>query len=337
MPVSNPLSIPRTYADLRQSVLSVVFKGRRQIDRAWLLTYHETGRLIHEHLLLNKARANYGAQVFARLAEDTGTSSRSLHEFVQFYRCFPIVRAPAQLSWNHYRVLCQVPDPERRQRLLSLTVKRSWSSPQLEQEVRALAPAKQAAAEAAKDVTPPKLLTPRRGTPGVCQVITAGGVLVADLGFACYLDLPPDAGFAAGAFLQMDAAGRLSAAPEAGKADLFTYTAVILKVVDGDTLWVKIYLRPRQWVKQKLRLRDLDAPEMSTPEGRAAKRFVDGLLTERTVVTVCTTKPDKYDRYLADVFVPAEAGGEEAFLNNALLAAGHAVPKQAWEFGDWGE
>jgi len=49
----------------------------------------------------------------------------------------------------------------------------------------------------------------------------------------------------------------------------------------------------------------------------------------------CTTKPDKYDRYLADVFLrPAtgessrdierEADGS-AFLNNALLAHGHAV------------
>ena len=27
--------------------------------------------------------------------------------------------------------------------------------------------------------------------------------------------------------------------------------------------------------------------------------------------------------------------GEELFLNNALLEAGHAVPKKSWEFGDW--
>lgn len=53
----------------------------------------------------------------------------------------------------------------------------------------------------------------------------------------------------------------------------------------------------------------------------------------------------KYDRYLADVFV--EAAGDnraqqvyaptgEIYLNNALLAAGHAVIKKAWAFGDWG-
>ena len=42
----------------------------------------------------------------------------------------------------------------------------------------------------------------------------------------------------------------------------------------------------------------------------------------------------KYDRYLADVFVGAKAG-EPFYLNNAWLAAGHAVPKKAWEFSDW--
>ena len=51
-------------------------------------------------------------------------------------------------------------------------------------------------------------------------------------------------------------------------------------------------------------------------------------------MTVSTTKPDKYDRYLADGFVPVEKG-ESVFLNSALLENGHAVRKDAWEFGDW--
>ena len=124
-----------------------------------------------------------------------------------------------------------------------------------------------------------------------------------DLGFACYIDLPSStelgAGegteFAAGSFLQLDAAGQIATAADAGKSDLFTYAAV-WKVVDSDTLWVKVYLWPGQWVKQKLRLRDLDCPEMDTAEGKAAKRFVDALLADVQSVTVCTTKPDKYDR-----------------------------------------
>ncbi len=120
------------------------------------------------------------------------------------------------------------------------------------------------------------------------------------------------------------------------QADLFTYRAGVIRVVDGDTLWVRVDLEPGRWVKQKLRLRDLDCPELSTPAGKAAKRFTEGFVAGAAALTICTTKPDKYDRYLADVFVD-RAGGGEAYLNNALLESGHAVVKRDWEFADWGE
>ena len=105
------LIVPPTYAELRRSVEAVVIRGRRDIERAWIHTYHETGRLINEHLLRNKDRAAYGVKVFARLAKDTGISMRTLHECAQFHRCFPIVRSTAQLTRTHYIVLCQVPWP----------------------------------------------------------------------------------------------------------------------------------------------------------------------------------------------------------------------------------
>jgi len=93
---------------------------------------------------------------------------------------------------------------------------------------------------------------------------------------------------------------------------------------------------------------------MSTPEGRAAKRFVDGLLAKTTAIIINTTKPDKYERYLADVFLvgpwtdaaglvepgpgsatPAATSRDALlFLNNALLENGHAVRKDASDFGD---
>lgn len=133
------------------------------------------------------------------------------------------------------------------------------------------------------------------------------------------------------------------------KAELFTFDATIRRVVDADTLIIGIEVAPGIWLEEKLRLRGLDAPELSTPEGKAAKRFVDGLLPAGTAVIISTTKPDKYDRYLADVFVggteklraessESRAGrqDEEIFLNNALLENGHAERKDAWQFGDWG-
>ena len=56
--------------------------------------------------------------------------------------------------------------------------------------------------------------------------------------------------------------------------------------------------------------------------------------------------PDKYDRYLADVFLVGAADqklrGESSalrddiFPHNALLENGQAVRADQWKFGDWG-
>jgi endonuclease YncB( thermonuclease family) len=51
------------------------------------------------------------------------------------------------------------------------------------------------------------------------------------------------------------------------------------------------------------------------------------------VVTITTTKPDKYDRYLADVFLKTPDG--EVYLNNELLRHGHAVRKGEYAPADW--
>jgi hypothetical protein len=61
---------PRTYAELRRRVEAALLVGQRKIEEARVRTYWETGRLIDQHLLLHKERADYGAQVVPKLARD---------------------------------------------------------------------------------------------------------------------------------------------------------------------------------------------------------------------------------------------------------------------------
>lgn len=344
--------ISRTYAELRRGVEAVLHSGRQQVEAAWVRTYHESGRLIHEHLLHHQARADYGAKIYARLSADTGVSVRTLQECTQFYRCFPIARTFAQLGWRHYQVLCQVSDPARRKELLVQARKQEWTVADLTQRVRSLnaaLDAETALAPGAAPASATKRLKPRRGTPGLYRVVARDEGLAIDVGFKLYLMLTPAQarGLKAGAIVRVED-GEVTGDADATAADLFTYRVKVRRVIDGDTLLVTIAL-PHYAMDEKLRLRGLDCPEMGTPEGRAAKRFAEALLLDATEVTIATSKVDKYDRYLADVFITPAVGsvyqpsslnsqlaaGGGNFLNNALLENGHAVPMGAEEMTDW--
>ena len=333
------VSTPKTFDDLVAGVRAVLITGQAHVDRAYLDTYWNTGRLIDAHILLFKERAGYGEHVIPRLARTLGVGDRLLYRCLRFAREYPILSGRTELGWTHYRVLLDVADKAERRALEVQAQKGRWKADELERRVRALNSAGNVTPATDAPVPSPavvrKPLVPKRGTPGVHRVATVDGRTVVDLGFACYFDLDEEQarGAAEGALVRLDGAGRIASAEGATKADLFNYRVEIIRVVDGDTLWVRIYVRPRQWVKQKLRLRGLDCPEMATPEGKVAKRFAEGLFAKATAVTINTTKPDKYDRYLADVFLTTEAG--EVYLNNALLDNGQAVRKDAWEFGDW--
>ena len=105
----------------------------------------------------------------------------------------------------------------------------------------------------------------------------------------------------------------------------------MIRVVDGDTVWLDIDCGLETWTAEKVRLRGIDAWELNTAEGRRAADFVKGELDGLPFVGVTTTKPDKYDRYLADIFyLRGEQDGqrvidEGAFLNRELVRQGLAT------------
>lgn len=53
--------VPKTYAELRRGVEGSLLMGLQRAEGARLRTYWETGRLIHEHLLQFRDRADYGS------------------------------------------------------------------------------------------------------------------------------------------------------------------------------------------------------------------------------------------------------------------------------------
>lgn len=105
---------------------------------------------------------------------------------------------------------------------------------------------------------------------------------------------------------------------------MYEYSARVLRVVDADTVHLDVDLGFDVRRKDSFRLYGLNAPEMNTPEGVAARDWLVARLAGAANVVVVTTVKDrreKYGRYLGVLWLES---GES--INQELLDEGHAVP-----------
>jgi micrococcal nuclease len=107
---------------------------------------------------------------------------------------------------------------------------------------------------------------------------------------------------------------------------VYEYNAKVLRVVDGDTIDLEIDLGMHVFVRERIRLADIDAPEVRRPTKEAGRRATEFLYdlcynTHREV-TIKTRKDTKgkYGRYLATVFDQSGLN-----LNQEMIDTGHAV------------
>ena len=325
-----------SYPELRSHVKETLLLGLRRIEGEKLRTYWETGKLIQTHILGHKDRADYGRQVVERLGKDLEISSSVLWRTLQLYQQFPILAGPRELTWAHYCEILSIKDAKTRDQLLSRAIRNQWTSADLRRKIR------EEYGEDGKDdpgkgsgrlpIANAARLVPKRGTLYTYQILQpdqisdAQATVLIDLGFSTYrklskTDLKPGTLVESQWDEAKDDYKILKSNRDA--SSLYTYKALVERVIDGDTLRVKVDLGFDCWTRQYLRLRGLDAPELDTPEGQAAKRFVERELAGVPFLILHSSRPDKYGRYLADIFYPT--GTEEKFLNQALLDQHHAV------------
>ena len=91
---------------------------------------------------------------------------------------------------------------------------------------------------------------------------------------------------------------------------MFTYKAELLRVVDGDTVDLKVDLRFDIFIHMRFRLFGVDTPEIRTKDlkekewGLRAKEFVVQTFAENGNKCIVNTQKDakeKYGRYLATI------------------------------------
>ena len=117
----------------------------------------------------------------------------------------------------------------------------------------------------------------------------------------------------------------------------YTYRAEITRVVDGDTVDAVVDLGFGVTMPQRLRLLNINAPEMvgkSKAAGIAAREHLAKLLRDHTlyleadiaVVAIRShkDKSDSFGRYLAEL-LGEDDEGRMVNLNDRMVADGHAV------------
>jgi len=103
------------------------------------------------------------------------------------------------------------------------------------------------------------------------------------------------------------------------------YPAELVRIIDGDTVQLRIDLGFFTWRLERFRLAGLDCPEINTEAGKAAQAFTTDWLAKQTPLTIRSHGLDKFGRWLATILGPARADGA-ACLNSDLITAGHAKP-----------
>lgn len=112
----------------------------------------------------------------------------------------------------------------------------------------------------------------------------------------------------------------------------YHYRASLVRVIDGDTIVVRVALGFHAAIDITVRIAGIDAPEMHGPEreaGGAAALWLADLLADAPALYVRTHRDSRsFARWVADVAIPrpGDEDGELHDVSELLIAAGHAVP-----------
>jgi len=326
-PVSN------TYKSLVHKISQELSDLEAFLKRRAAEGYWKVGKYIDEHLLTHKERANYGATLFTRLAKDAGCDKSTLLRALQFYRTYPIVADQRQLSWDHYKRLITIKDEKERKKIEKTAIRNEWSTTKLGKYLsikRELASPKKAGT-GDKGAPIPQLKF-ERGTLYTYKIIEPSslqpveGYKVVDCGFETWRQVATAqlAKFNDGEIVETVKTENGYKIKSTGRTakDLYTFKATVERVIDADTLLVHVDCGFETWTRQRLRFRGIDAPEISTPEGQRAKRFIESRIKPNDFVVIKTYKSDKFDRYLVDVFYAPQ------FPQNGKTASTPRPPKE---------
>ncbi len=342
-----------------QRIFSEIVKVCEDSRRVMAESYWRIGQLIVEVEQDGDARAAYGQGLLRRLSQDLlqnvgdGFSVKNLERMRMFYLTYSKSSAPTKLAWTQYVELLAVTDGRKRRKLENLAHKQGLSARDIRRLVKGEKPAGTALPAASAATAIPQIPGPLpNSATGLPSPSPSPSPFPSPAsGPAPALERPTD--FVLGTYRE---AQDTSLAPAEGSVFLdlgfcvelmvsraqlanlklcakpaYTYSAVIERVIDGDTLLVSVELGFGVVARERLRLRGIDAPELGTPDGEGSRYYLQDILPRGKRVVIKSHKTDIYGRFVADVLfhpVAQDAEGillDGRYLNQELLDRGLAV------------
>ena len=345
-----PMDASQTYPALLEAIRELAASGQtaraRDREHRKVRAYWDMGDSIHAHLLTREGRPQYGDELIQRLAQDLSMDRSLLYLILQFRRAFPTVDTYRQLEWSHFRALLPLTTRAERESYARTADRRGWSVRDLKSHVRdnLYSLAREVGAAALLKDTPEDLptLQPRFGKLYTYRLCPTSAGLTVDLGFGIRWTGPlhgladPQPGMIITSERhRRDAAATYHFTPDvATNRHLYTFAAHVDRVIDGDTLLVTADCGFHVASVQRLRLRGIDTPELTSVAGQKARAYVEQALGTAGLVVLTTQRTDRYGRYLADVrYLPGSEDPREVlsagtYLNRELLDRG-----LAWGYG----
>lgn len=131
--------------EIKQIINTARTQAVRSVDTCRVQMYWAIGRRIFEKEQQGKERADYGKYLIKNLAKEiepeygSGFGERQLKFCRQFYKTYPIGNAlRSQLNWSQYRMLIQIPDPDKREYYELEAVNEGWTGRQLERQINSM-------------------------------------------------------------------------------------------------------------------------------------------------------------------------------------------------------
>ncbi|NLV67838.1 MAG: hypothetical protein GXY14_09205 [Spirochaetes bacterium] len=315
-------------------------------QHSMLKAYWLTGKYIIETEQDRQSTAGYGKYLIERLSNDLtkkygkGFSMTSLKNMRRFFKAHPERQPVTELEWSKFLMLLAIKDEATREEFIKRAIDEELTRFQLKKQVELYMfrnrkegdpdliesyPVERGELYCYRKIERPDLLN-------------NGKEVIIDCGFNVWRRVK---------IYNIDKYGNIeifrtdkrnnryyvSEVLEKTGENLkknYTYRGRVEKVIDGDTLLVNIDLGFDAVIKQKIRLRGVDTPEIEFKEGEKAKSFVSRELGGCEHVVIKTYKTDIYDRYISDIFYKEDCtdavriAQEGTLLNRKLLEKGLA-------------